>query len=61
MTFRADECEPLLGDELSGLLITCVGVPTYIGKAGEMPGRPVEIGLMPTGLTPRDPVRPTTE
>ena len=61
MTFLDDECEALLGNGLSGLLITCVGIPTYTGKTGGMPGRPVEIGLMPTGLTPRDPVRPSTE
>jgi hypothetical protein len=37
MTFLDDECEALLGNELSGLLITCVGIPTYTNKAAGCP------------------------
>jgi SagB-type dehydrogenase family enzyme len=61
MTFLDDECEALLGSELSGLLITCVGIPTYTARAGGMPGRPVEIGRMLPGETPREPPRSSTE
>ena len=42
MSFLDSEIEPLLGEPLGALLFTCVGVPTYAGRAGGMPG---EAGL----------------
>lgn len=61
MTFLDDEIEPLLGAPLAALLFTCVGVPTYQGKAGGMPGAPVSIVTPAEGETPRDPKRPSTD
>ena len=40
MTFLDTEIEPLLGEPLAGLLLTCVGVPTYRNKGGGKPGEP---------------------
>ena len=57
MTFLDSEIEPLLGEPLAALLFTCVGVPTYPGKAGGMPGSPVSIVTPSSGDTPRDPAR----
>ena len=57
MTFLDDEIEPLLGAPLAGLLFTCVGVPTYQGKAGGMPGSPVAIITPVSGETLREPDR----
>ena len=37
MTFLDSEIEGLLGEPLAALLFTCVGVPTYTGKAGGLP------------------------
>ena len=41
MTFLDTEIGPLLGESLAGLLLTCVGVPTYRNtvrrKAGRQP------------------------
>ena len=61
MTFLDDEIEPLLGAPLAALLFTCVGVPTYAGKAGGMPGAPVSIVTPAEGETPRDPKRPSKD
>jgi nitroreductase len=57
MTFLDSEIQPLLGEPLAALLFTCVGVPTYAGKAGGMPGSPVSIVTPSPGDTPRDPSR----
>jgi SagB-type dehydrogenase family enzyme len=43
MTFLDSEIGGLLGEPLSGLLFTCVGVPTYRNKGGGRPGEPVLI------------------
>jgi hypothetical protein len=43
MTFLDSEIEPLLGAPLAGLLITCVGVPTYHSTHGGRPRQPVEV------------------
>jgi hypothetical protein len=51
MTFLDSEIEPLLGDGLSGLLFTCVGVPTYRSKGGGKPGAPTSVVIPEAGLT----------
>ncbi|MGB8381173.1 MAG: hypothetical protein WCG47_07960 [Dermatophilaceae bacterium] len=43
MTFLDTEIEPLLGAPLAGLLITCVGVPTYRNTHGGRPRQPIEV------------------
>jgi SagB-type dehydrogenase family enzyme len=43
MTFLDTEIEPLIGAQLAGLLITCVGVPTYRNTNGGRPRHPVEV------------------
>ena len=53
MTFLDDEIDGLLGTPLAALLFTCVGVPTYPGKAGGPPGAPVSIVTPASGETPR--------
>jgi SagB-type dehydrogenase family enzyme len=53
MTFLDSEIEGLLGEPLAALLFTCVGVPTYTGKAGGPPGEPVAIITPKPGDTPR--------
>ena len=53
MSFLDSDIEGLLGVPLSGLLFTCVGIPTYAGKAGGMPRAPVSIVTPPSGDTPR--------
>jgi SagB-type dehydrogenase family enzyme len=40
MTFLDDEVGKLLGERWSGLLLTCVGVPTYRTTPGGPPGKP---------------------
>ena len=55
MTFLDSDIEGLLGVPLAGLLFTCVGIPTYAGRAGGMPGAPVSIVTPPSGDTPRAP------
>jgi len=40
MTFADSEIAGLLGEPLAGLLLTCVGVPTYRNRPGGMPGAP---------------------
>lgn len=57
MTFLDSEIEALLNEPLAALLFTCVGVPTYAGKAGGMPGSPVSIITPSPGDTPREPAR----
>jgi hypothetical protein len=52
MTFLDSEIEGLLGEPLAGLLITCVGVPTYQNTAGGRPGHPVLVVSPTAGLTP---------
>jgi hypothetical protein len=49
MTFDDSEIPALLGEDLDGLLFTCVGVPEYRSTAGGMPGAPVDIRT----VTPR--------
>jgi nitroreductase len=43
MTFIDSAVPALLGEELDGLLFTCVGVPEYASAAGGMPGEPTEV------------------
>ncbi|MDQ6937329.1 MAG: hypothetical protein M3140_06410 [Actinomycetota bacterium] len=43
MTFLDTEIEPLLGQPLAGMLITCVGVPAYRSTDGGRPRHPVEV------------------
>ena len=43
MTFLDTEVAGLLGEPLAGLLVTCVGVPTYQTTPGGRPGEPVAI------------------
>ena len=38
--------KPLLGEPLSALLFTCVGVPQYASAAGGPPGAPTPVRLM---------------
>ena len=52
MTFLDSEIEPLLGDGLSGLLFTCVGVPSYRSRGGGKPGAPTSVVIPEAGLTP---------
>lgn len=49
MTFDDSTIPALLGEDLDGLLFTCVGVPEYASKAGRQPGEPVGVRL----VTPR--------
>jgi hypothetical protein len=46
MTFVDSEVPPLLGEQLDGLLFTCVGVPEYASSAGGMPGAPTAVRIM---------------
>ena len=43
MTFYDSAVESLLGQPLAGLIVTCVGVPTYRNRRGGRPGAPVKI------------------
>jgi hypothetical protein len=52
MTFLDSEIEPLTGEPLAGLIVTCVGVPTYRSKAGGRPGEPASVVQPEAGLTP---------
>jgi SagB-type dehydrogenase family enzyme len=54
MTFLDDLLEDLLGGSLAGLLLTCVGVPTYRSKAGGRPGAPASVVIPVAGETPPD-------
>jgi hypothetical protein len=49
MTFDDSTIPTLLGEDLDGLLFTCVGVPEYASKPGGRPGEPVDVRL----VTPR--------
>jgi hypothetical protein len=49
MTFDDSTIPALLGEDLDGLLFTCVGVPEYASKPGGRPGEPVDVRL----VTPR--------
>jgi SagB-type dehydrogenase family enzyme len=51
MTFLDSEIAGLLGEPLAGLLLTCVGVPTYRNKGGGRPGEPASVVIPPAGLT----------
>jgi SagB-type dehydrogenase family enzyme len=51
MTFLDTEIEPLLGEPLAGLLLTCVGVPAYRNKRGGKPGAPASVVVPMPGLT----------
>ena len=46
MTFLDSEIPGLVGEQLDGLLFTCVGVPEYRSKAGGLPGAPSEIRMV---------------
>ena len=52
MTFLDTEIEPLLGEPLAGLLLTCVGVPAYHNKGGGKPGATSSVVVPMPGLTP---------
>jgi hypothetical protein len=52
MTFLDSEIAGLLGEPLAGLLLTCVGVPTYRNKGGGRPGEPASVVVPLPGLTP---------
>ena len=43
MTFLDSELPGLLGEDLAGLLFTCVGVPEYENRAGGPPGEPSRV------------------
>jgi hypothetical protein len=43
MTFVDSEVPPLLGEQLDGVLFTCVGVPEYTSATGGPPGAPTEV------------------
>jgi hypothetical protein len=43
MTFLDSEIPGLLGEDLAGLLFTCVGVPEYENRAGGPPGEPSRV------------------
>ena len=43
MTFIDSEIPALLGEPLAGLLLTCVGVPTYRHRPGGPPGAPIKM------------------
>jgi hypothetical protein len=46
MTFIDSEVPSLLGEPLSALLFTCVGVPQYASAAGGPPGSPTPVRMM---------------
>ena len=46
MTFVDSEVPQLLGEQLDGLLFTCVGVPEYTSAAGGPPGAPTAVRMM---------------
>ena len=46
MTFIDTEVPSLLGEPLSALLFTCVGVPQYASAAGGPPGAPTPVRMM---------------
>jgi hypothetical protein len=46
MTFVDSDVPRFLGEQLDGLLFTCVGVPEYVSLAGGMPGAPTAVRMM---------------
>jgi hypothetical protein len=46
MTFVDSDVPGLLGEQLDGLLFTCVGIPEYASLAGGMPGAPTAVRMM---------------
>jgi hypothetical protein len=46
MTFYDSEIPKLLGDGLSGLVLTCVGVPEYTSARGGLPGAPTAVRMV---------------
>jgi hypothetical protein len=46
MTFVDSDVPGFLGEQLDGLLFTCVGVPEYVSSAGGMPGAPTAVRMM---------------
>jgi hypothetical protein len=46
MTFIDSEVPSLLGEPLSALLFTCVGVPQYASAAGGPPGAPTPVRMV---------------
>jgi hypothetical protein len=46
MTFYDVSIPELLGEPLAGLIITCVGVPSYRSRPGGHPGQPSEVKLI---------------
>jgi SagB-type dehydrogenase family enzyme len=52
MTFVDSEIPPLLGEPLAGLLLTCVGVPTYRHRPGGPPGAPTRMRPLRRAGTP---------
>jgi hypothetical protein len=50
MTFVDAEIPALLGEPLAGLLLTCVGIPTYRHRPGGPPGAPTK--MRPRRLSP---------
>jgi hypothetical protein len=48
MTFIDSEVPSLLGEPLSALLFTCVGVPRYASAAGGLPGAPTPVRMIRT-------------
>jgi len=52
MTFLDSEIPGLLGAPLAGLLLTCVGVPSYRNKGGGRPGAPTSVVIPQARVTP---------
>jgi SagB-type dehydrogenase family enzyme len=50
MTFLDSEIRGLLGEDVDGLLFTCVGVPEYTSKAAGKPGEPARFRQVETRL-----------
>ena len=58
LTFLDSEIPALLGEPLAGLLLTCVGVPTYRHRSGGPPGAPTKMRpLRQTGDAGANPER----
>jgi SagB-type dehydrogenase family enzyme len=43
MTFADSELEGVVGEQVDGLMLTCVGVPEYRSATGGAPGAPIEV------------------
>ncbi|MGO4598055.1 SagB/ThcOx family dehydrogenase [Terrabacter sp. 2RAF25] len=46
MTFRDSDLESLLGEDVAGLLWTCVGVPEYRTRRSGTPGSPADVTIV---------------